>query len=219
VNRHGQFFDAVCEAIDQLAVAVHDHRAKGYVHYRTPSSDLLTLYRSYTPAPWAAQGLELLISAGAKQIVFINGAGTLRPDLAPGSIILPKELVREEGTSFHYAPPDVVLHTSDGLNERIRTVAGSLGIELSEGRHWTTDAIYRETWRKVERFRDEGVISVDMELSALAGVAHYRQCELSSLLVVTDVLSRAHTWSGTTSTSFRQGVEQVAQIAARIFAR
>jgi len=217
VNRHGSFFDAVCEAVDPLAVAVHDYRAQGYVHYHTPSGDLFTVYQSPIPAPWAAQALELLISAGAKQIVFLNGAGALRPELSPGSIVLPGELIREEGTSFHYAPPEASLRTSKGLNERLRMVADSLGIVLSEGKHWTTDAIYRETWGKVKRFRDDGVVSVDMELAALAGVAHYRHCELSSLLVITDVLSRSHTWNGTTSTPFRHGVEQAAQIAARIF--
>ena len=119
----------------------------------------------------------------------------------------PGELIREEGTSFHYAPPDRCLQTSETLNERIRQTAGALDASLAEGRHWTTDAIYRETWTKVERFRGDGVVSVDMELSALAGVAHYRQCELSSLLVVTDVLSRSHTWSGIASAQFRQGVQ------------
>jgi uridine phosphorylase len=132
-------------------------------------------------------------------------------------VVLPGELVREEGTSFHYAPPEEALHTSEALNERLRTVADDLGVRLVEGRHWTTDAIYRETWSKVERFRDRGVVSVDMELSALAGVAHYRQCELSSLLVVTDILSRSHTWGGIASAQFRQGVERAAQIAARVF--
>jgi uridine phosphorylase len=217
VNRHGHFFDAVCEAVDQLAVVVHDHRSKGYVHYRTASSAPLTVYQSPIPAPWAAQALELLISAGAKEIVFVNGAGALQPDLVPGSIVLPGRMVREEGTSFHYAPADVLLHTSETLNNRIRTAADSLGVNVSEGKHWTTDAIYRETWGKVERLRNEGVVSVDMELSALAGVVHYRRCELSSLLVVTDVLSRPHTWNGTTSAQFQQGVNQVAQIAARVF--
>ena len=89
---------------------------------------------------------------------------------------------------------------------------------LVEGRHWTTDAIYRETWAKVARYRSAGVVSVDMELSALAGVAHYRRCQLSALLVVTDVLSEQHTWEGTDSNQFRQGVERAARIAARIFA-
>jgi len=51
----------------------------------------------------------------------------------------------------------------------------------------------------------------------LAGVAHYRQCELSAILVVTDVLSRSHTWAGIDAQQFQAGVKQAAEIAARMF--
>ena len=94
----------------------------------------------------------------------------------------------------------------------------ALGISLARGEHWTTDAIHRETWNKVTRYRNVGVVSVDMELSALAGVAHYWKRELSAILVVTDVLARAHTWEGVDSASFRLGVERAARIAAQVFA-
>jgi hypothetical protein len=56
-----------------------------------------------------------------------------------------------------------------------------------------------------------------MELSALAGVAYYRECELSSILLITDTLIRPHTWNGIRSVQFHQGAEKAAQIAAAIF--
>lgn len=126
---------------------------------------------------------------------------------------------REEGTSHHYAAAEVVLHTSDALNERIRHTAYGLGLKLIDGRHWTTDAIHRTTFGKVDRYRQLGVNSIDMELSASAGLAHYRQCALSALLVVTDVASRTHTWDGTASAQFEKGVRQAAAIAAQLFSR
>jgi uridine phosphorylase len=217
-NGHGKLFDAVCQALDRRAVAAIDCRQQGYCHYRTPSSGYVTVYRAPEPAPYAAADLEFLISAGVRQVVFVNGTGSLRPDLPVGSLLLPEELIREEGTSFHYVPPEVTLRTNKALNERIQGIVRALGVELACGGHWTTDAIYRETWAKIERYRERGVNSVDMELSALAGVAHYRQCALSALLVVTDVASRAHTWDGTALAQFEEGVRQAAEIAARIFA-
>jgi len=216
-NGHGRPFDAVCQALDQRAAAVRDCRPQGYCHYRIPSSDFVTVYRAPEPAPYAAADLEFLISAGAHEIVFLNGGGSLSPDVPVGSIILPGELIREEGTSFHYAPPEVVLRTNVRLNERIRSIADALGAELLCGKHWTTDAIHRTTSGKVKRYRAQGVLSLDMELSALAGVAHYRHRELSALVVVTDVASGTHTWEGTASTRFHQGVLSTAQIAARLF--
>jgi uridine phosphorylase len=212
-NGHGRLLDAVCSALDETAVVVRDHRQQGYCHYSTPAGPV-TVYRAPEPAPYAAADLESLISAGAEQIVFLNGAGSLRADLPVGTLLLPQGLLREEGTSFHYCPADVELCTSTILNRRIVAAADALGVELVRGRHWTTDAIYRETWSKVERYRASGVNSVDMELSALAGVARYRGCELSAVLVVTDVLSREHTWEGTRTEQFRKGVERAAAVAA-----
>jgi uridine phosphorylase len=215
-NGHGRFFDAVCEALDQYAVAVSDHRHQGYCHYRA-SSGPVTVYRAPESAPYAAADLEFLISAGAQQIVFVNGAGSLRADVPVGSVLLPEGLLREEGTSFHYVPPGAKLCTNEKLNRRIRDTADELGVELTCGRHWTTDAIYRETFAKIERYRDQGINSVEMELSALAGVAYYRKRELSAILVVTDLLSRSHTWEGTSLARFQEGIKQAAEIAAKVF--
>jgi uridine phosphorylase len=216
-NGHGELLNAVCQTLDMCANPAHDHRSEGYCHYQISSAEYVTVYRAPEPAPYAAADLEFLISAGASQILFVNGAGSLRPDVPVGSVLLPGALFREEGTSFHYVPPGGVLHTDPRLNERLCRIAGELGVELVCGKHWTTDAIYRTTFEKVRRYREQGVNSVDMELSALAGVAHYRRCALSALLVVTDIASRSHTWDGTASTQFQEGVRQAAQIAARLF--
>lgn len=192
-NGHGRLFDAVCTELDHLAVTVLDHRQRGYCHYRIANSHFITVYQACEPAPYAAADLEHLISAGAKQIIFINGSGSLREDKSIGSILLPDELVREEGTSFHYVPASITLRTYPGLNKFIKEIADRLNIPLLAGKHWTTDAIYRETRGKIERYRDSGVLSVDMEVSALAAVALYRQCDFSALLMFTDVCSSSHT--------------------------
>jgi uridine phosphorylase len=215
-NGLGRSFDAVCQALDRQATAALDFRQQGYCHYRTETGSV-TVYRAAEPAPYAAADLELLIDAGARQIVFVNGTGSLRADLPVGTLLLPQELLREEGTSYHYASPEVGLHTSDPLNARIRDAADALGIDLVPGAHWTTDAIYRETFAKVERYCAQGIHSVEMELSALAGVAHYRHCALAAILVVSDVVSRSHTWAGVNTESFRAGVERAAELAARVF--
>ena len=121
-NGHGRLFDAVCQALDQYAVAINDHRHQGYCHYRASSGHVI-VYRAPEPAPYAAADLEFLMSAGAQQIVFVNGAGSLRADLPVGSVLLPEGLLREEGTSFHYVPAGAELHTNEKLNRRILVTA------------------------------------------------------------------------------------------------
>lgn len=213
-NGHGRLFDAICQRMDRKAEVRRDHRERGYVHYYTRAGSGVTICRAPEPAPWAAHHLELLIAAGARKILFVNGAGALRPDLVVGSVLLPCDLVREEGTSFHYAASDVALRTTDTLRSRLREIAASLGIAVMEGDHWTTDAIYRETRGKVARLRAAGVHSVDMELSALMGVAHFRRCELAAVHVVTDVLMDNHSWCGVETAAFHAGAGHAADIAA-----
>ena len=216
-NGHGGLFDLVCQELDHIAEPICDHRENGYCHYRKPSSNKLTVYRAPEPAPYAAADLEVLINAGARQIVFVNGSGSLRSDVGVGSLVLPINLIREEGTSFHYVEPGVELSTNDMLNKHIEDAAVKCGCELVHGDHWTTDAILRETFNKVDRLRIRGVVTVDMELSALAGVAHYRNCELSALLVVTDVLEKDHTWERTSSSEFLEGARRAAKLGVSIF--
>jgi hypothetical protein len=88
-NGHGRLFDALCQVLDMHAAPEHDYRTEGYCHYRVSSSKYVTVYRAPEPAPYAAADLEFLLSAGAQQILFVNGAGSLRPDVPVGSILLP----------------------------------------------------------------------------------------------------------------------------------
>jgi uridine phosphorylase len=216
-NGHGHLFDAVCQVLDTSSSILQDFRDQGYCHYRSSDEKCITVYRAPEPAPYSAADLEFLISAGARQILFLNGAGSLNPNIQAGNILLPQQLLREEGTSYHYALPGIILSTNAKLNDHIVRAADKLQIDLVRGDHWTTDAIYRETFGKIERYRERGIISVDMELSALAGVAYFRRCELSAILVVTDIASRSHTWEDTRKAQFIRGIQQAAQIAAAVF--
>jgi uridine phosphorylase len=217
-NGHGRLFDASCLALDHQsgAVCLTDLRLQGYALFQRPDGAKITLFRAPEPAPYAAAELELLISRGGKQFIFLNGCGSLNPTLRVGKLVLPGGLVREEGTSYHYAPPGVRLCCDANLSHHFQQAAQAAGIGLAKGDHWTTDAIYRETFAKVERMRTEGVISVDMELSALAGVTFFRRCTLCALLVVTDVLELPHHWGGVLTTEFQEGVLQAAHLVAQV---
>lgn len=219
-NEGGGVFEAVLQELDAVATPVADYRRAGYVHYayRPPAGGTVTLFRGAEPGPFAAALAEELIVSGARQLLLVGRAGSLAPGVPVGSVVLPGELVREEGTSYHYAPAGVTLSTSPALRERLRLLASRLGVSLVEGKHWTTDALYRETFDKVARLAAQGVVSVDMELASLAGVAHFRRIELAALMIITDVLERNHTWAGMDTEPYRLGVRQAARLAARLFA-
>ena len=57
-----------------------------------------------------------------------------------------------------------------------------------EGKIWTTDAIYRETFGKVKLMKKRGCIGVDMELSALLALAQYRNVKFIEFLIGEDTV-------------------------------
>jgi hypothetical protein len=212
-NGMGRLFDAVCTALDPLAVPVRDHRQAGYVHYRGPAGEV-TVYRAPEPAPYAAADLEWLLAAGAHEGLFANGCRSLTPAPPVGSLVIPGEVRREEGPSYHYVPAATPLHTDDGLAARLGRATAALGVVAPKVKHWTTDSMYRETVAKVGRYGAEGYLSVDMELSALAAVVHHYGRRLGALLLVTDVLRRPHEWADGDAPALRQGARTAAAAIA-----
>jgi len=61
-------------------------------------------------------------------------------------------------------------------------------VAFHSGKVWTTDAIYRETEAKVLAYGSQGMLAVEMEMSALFTVARFRGVALAGLLIVSDEL-------------------------------
>jgi len=140
-------------------------------------------------AALAAVRLENAIALGCRRFVACGGAGALVPDLALGHVVVPTSAVRDEGTSYHYLPPDREVRADP---EAVRLVEGLLnerGVPCVLGKTWTTDGPYRETPARVSRRRQEGCLVVEMEAAALFAVAQFRQVPLVSLLYAGDSLA------------------------------
>jgi len=150
----------------------------------------MNLIRFPPGAPMAAATLEEAIACGGRSFLIIGLAGTLQ-DLPVGSFVIPTEAIREEGTSYHYLPPEVPVHPSERLVRALEEACAAQGITPALGTSWTTDAPYRELVSKVERFRRAGVLTVEMEAAALFAVAKVRQVEVALLLVVSDQLGES----------------------------
>ncbi|MEJ2725984.1 MAG: nucleoside phosphorylase [Deltaproteobacteria bacterium] len=139
-------------------------------------------------APQAVMGVEKLIALGAERVWVYGWCGSLQPDLKIGDLVIPTGAISEEGTSRHYPVGDRPVTTDEALNQRIEAALKKDGCAFQRGTVWTTDAPYRETPDKVKAYRDEGVLAVDMEMSALMTLAAFRSIKLTGLLVVSDEL-------------------------------
>lgn len=140
-------------------------------------------------APMAAICLEKLIALGASRILLYGWCGSLTPDLRAGDVFVPSNAFSEEGTSSHYPTQAGML--DDSLLEIVLESLTTWGLDPKRGRIWTTDAVYRETLDKINRYRAEGVVAIDMEYAALQAVARFRGVSLAAVLLVSDELFAA----------------------------
>jgi purine-nucleoside phosphorylase len=151
-----------------------------------PADVPFALITSPMGAPMAVMLLEQLIALGARRVLYLGFCGALIPPYRIGDLLLPTYGVREEGTSYHYVPADVVPYASPQIQALLQAQALRQRCAISQGPIWTTDAPYRETPHKIRQFQDMGIHAVDMEMAALFAVAQYRGCELGALLIVSD---------------------------------
>jgi uridine phosphorylase len=148
-------------------------------------------------APYAVMILEKLIALGARIVVALGWCGSLRTEARIGDFIVPAAAYSEEGTSGHYPLAEPDSKPDPGLCRTIQNRLSADGLAFHLGKIWTTDAIYRETKPKVLAYGFQGMLAVEMEMSALFNVAQYRGVALAGLLVVSDelfTLTWRHGW-------------------------
>jgi uridine phosphorylase len=145
-------------------------------------------------APVAALVLEELATLGARRFINIGIAGALPTELNFGDLVLCTSALRDEGLSHHYLPPERYAYPSEALTARLRAVLVGRGVTFREGPAWTVDAIFRETLDEAIAYRDEGVLCVEMEASALFVVGGVRDVEVASLVTISDHLLAEEHW-------------------------
>jgi uridine phosphorylase len=133
-------------------------------------------------APLAAALLEESIARGCRKFIACGGAGVLQSDIVMGHIVVPISAVRDEGTSYHYLPPGREVSASRVSIDAIERVLKAHEIPYIAGKTWTTDAYYRETPAKIQRRKDEGCVTVEMEAAAFFAVAQFRGVTFAQML-------------------------------------
>ncbi|MFW9943169.1 MAG: nucleoside phosphorylase [Candidatus Thorarchaeota archaeon] len=137
-------------------------------------------------APIAAILLEELAAFGIKNFISVGTAGALQKDLKLGSLVLCEKAIRDEGTSYHYLEDEKYAYPSESLTQSVKQTIEKLGKEYSFGTSWTVDAPYRETIKEIEQYKEEGVLTVDMESSAVFAVAKYLNVDVASIFTISD---------------------------------
>ena len=135
----------------------------------------------------AAVGLmEELYAMGAKKLLYFGSCGSLDKNITAGHLMVPTAAYRDEGTSYHYAPPSDYIEVKSA--DRLCKVLGELGVPLLTTKTWTTDAVYRETRANMEKRRNDGYSVVEMECASIMAAAQFRGIEAYQFLYAADCL-------------------------------
>lgn len=153
----------------------------------------VALYQSGVGAPQCVGAQEEIYVMGVETVVLFGTCGVLDKGIADCSIILPTSALRDEGTSYHYAPPGDEIAVNTRYGQLFSDMLEELHISHVSGKCWTTDAMYRETREKVARRKAQGCICVDMECASCAAVAQFRGKDVLQFFYAADNLD-AEEW-------------------------
>ena len=136
----------------------------------------------------AAQFMDWLIGYGVEKIISTGTCGVLT-NIEENAFLVPVRALRDEGASYHYAPPSRYMDVNIEAISAIEQVLEQLGVPYEEVMTWSTDGFYRETAEKVAYRKEEGCAVVEMECAALAAVAQLRKVVWGELLFTADSLA------------------------------
>lgn len=158
------------------------------IYELTIENHKIALYMSRTGASACTIGYEEVRVMGLEKLILFGTCGSLKDAIKDCSIVIPTSAISEEGVSQHYGQTGEIKLVQPRL-AIFKQLIKEYGFSYTEGKVWTTDALYRETKDKIEKRIQEGCICVDMEASAMASVSQFRNQELFHFFYAADLLS------------------------------
>jgi len=179
------------------------------------------MYKGRLGAPACVGCFEDIIPMGVKRIILLGNCGVLDSSIEDCGIIIPTRAIRDEGTSYHYAPAADYRDVNKLYQQLFITILREAGYPYVTGVTWTTDAFYRETRNRIARRKEMGAICVEMECAAMQAMCDFRGVEFFQFLYAGDNLESSH-WeprslSGSTRLTDKEKIAMLAfELAVRI---
>jgi uridine phosphorylase len=142
-------------------------------------------------ASFAVLVAEELFASGCRLLVSLTSAGQITPAGPPPYFVVIDRALRDEGTSYHYAPPAEFAEADPELVKRAAAALAEKGPRTVVGASWTTDAPFRETVEAIGAARSKGILAVEMEAAALYTFARAAGVAVLCLAHVTNTMGLA----------------------------
>lgn len=167
-------------------------------------------------APVVGVLLEELIAFGIKFFISIGTSGTLQKHVNIGDLVVCEKAIRDEGTSYHYLKRSKYAYASKELTKKITQTLDTLKQSYHQGTSWTIDAPYRETVAEARQYQQEGVLTVEMEASALFAIAKYRNVQMGAIFTISDSLAELEWKPKFHTKKTNQGLELLYKMAVEV---
>lgn len=185
----GEYIDEYARKTKARKVSEYVSATKSYPVYITEhKGEEVVLCQAPVGAAAAAQILDWLIGYGVREIISAGSCGALET-FPESTFLVPNRALRDEGASYHYAPPSRFMEISEKARKAIEETVTQHGMKYQEVVTWSTDGFYRETKEKVAYRKSEGCSVVEMECSALAAVSAFRGATWGMILYTADSLA------------------------------
>ena len=185
----GEYIDEYASKAKTRKVSEYVSATKSYPVYITEhKGEEVVLCQAPVGAAAAAQILDWFIGYGVREIISAGSCGALET-FPESTFLVPNRALRDEGASYHYAPPSRFMEISEKARKAIEETVTQHGMKYQEVVTWSTDGFYRETKEKVAYRKSEGCSVVEMECSALAAVSAFRGATWGMILYTADSLA------------------------------
>lgn len=141
-------------------------------------------------ASFAVLVAEELFASGCKLLISLTSAGQITPAGPPPYFVVIDRALRDEGTSYHYAPPSEFAHADPELIKAAAAALAKCELRSVVGASWTTDAPFRETAVAIEAAHAKGILAVEMEAAALYTFARALSVRVLCLAHVTNTMGQ-----------------------------
>ena len=133
---------------------------------------------------------EQLFVSGCKTLINVTSAGIINSSKVATQFVLIDEALRDEGTSYHYLPPEEKSKLNPLLREKLMSYYFTTELHLETCTSWTTDAPYRETESAIAKARELNAVCVEMEAAALYAFAKAKKSNVICFAHLTNTMAQ-----------------------------
>lgn len=135
--------------------------------------------------------MEEVFACGGEKVLILGMAGSISSKLLPGDIVICDKALKDEGVSKSYVDEKEIFSFPDfNFTHNLKKIFKENNLRFHSASTWTTDTPYRETQEEVDSYIKFGILTVEMEASAIFSLSKFREKKAAAVFVISDIISK-----------------------------